>query len=89
MTRPKDEGGLRLQSAKGRNAALLGKLNWRFKVERDALWAKVLRAKYCNSRRSASPNADRLPCSRIWAAMKKGREFSMQVACGWLVGKAS
>ena len=30
VTTPKDRGGLGLQSAKGRNAALLAKLNWRF-----------------------------------------------------------
>ena len=28
VTRPKDEGGLGLQTAKGRNTVLLAKLNW-------------------------------------------------------------
>ena len=88
MTKPKDEDGLGLQIAKGMNVALLGKLNWRFNVERDAPWAKALRAKYCNSRRSASPNADRLPCSHIWAAMKKGREV-FNAGSMWMVGRES
>ena len=88
VTKPKDEDGLGLQIAKGRNVALLGKLNWSFNVERDAPWAKVLRAKYCNSRRSASPNADRLPCSHIWAAMKKGREV-FNAGSMWMVGRES
>ena len=88
MTKPKDEDGLGLQIAKGMNVALLGKLNWRFNVERDAPWAKVLRAKYYNSRRSASPNADRLPCSHIWAAMKKGREV-FNAGSMWMVGRES
>ena len=48
VTRTKDEGGLGLQTAKGRNAALLAKLNWRFNNEEDAPWARVLRTKYCN-----------------------------------------
>ena len=30
VTKPKEEGGLGLQSAKGRNVALHSKLNWRF-----------------------------------------------------------
>ena len=65
VTRTKEEGGLGLQTAKGRNVALLAKLNWRFNNEKEAPWAKVLRAKYCNSRRLISANVDRLPCSRI------------------------
>ena len=47
ITRPKAEGGLGLQSAKGRNIALLSKLNWRFHTESESLWAKVLKNKYC------------------------------------------
>ena len=37
FTRPKDEGGLGLQTAKGRNTALLAKLNWRSHTEDKAL----------------------------------------------------
>ena len=48
VTRFKDERGLRLQTAKGRNTMLLAKLNWRFHNEDKAPWAKVLRMKYCN-----------------------------------------
>lgn len=29
------------------NIALLAKLNWRLATEKEALWAKVLRQKYC------------------------------------------
>ena len=47
VTKPKELGGLSLQSAKGRNTALLAKLNWRFQTKKDSLWAKVLRYKYC------------------------------------------
>ena len=48
VTRPKEEGGLGLQTTKGRNTALLAKLSWRFHTEDKASWAKVLRPKYCN-----------------------------------------
>ena len=34
VTRPRKEGGLGLQSAKGRNTSLLAKLNWRFHSEK-------------------------------------------------------
>ena len=82
VTKPKEEGGLGLQSAKGRNTALLAKLNWRLNVEKEALWARVLRQKCCSQRRISSANADKLPCSQIWKAVKKGRVLSMRAACG-------
>ena len=88
VTKPKEKGGLGLQTAKGRNTALLAKLNWRLYVEKEALWAQVLRKKYCNQRRTSSANADRLPCSQIRKAVKIGRgtfnEGSM-----WTVGRDS
>ena len=54
VTKPKDLGGLGLQAAKGRNTALLAKLNWRFHLESDALWVPVLKKKYCTKRRIGS-----------------------------------
>ena len=48
VTKPKELGGLGLQSVKGWNIALLAKLNWRFHTENYAPWAKVLKYKYCN-----------------------------------------
>ncbi|XP_065629558.1 uncharacterized protein LOC112003977 [Quercus suber] len=41
VTKAKEKGGLGIQLAKGRNQALLAKLNWRFRMENDALWAKA------------------------------------------------
>ena len=88
VTKPKEVGGLGLQNAKGRNTALLAKLNWRVNVEKEALWAQVLRHKYCNQRRISSANADKLPCLQIWKAIKKGKgtfnEGSM-----WMIGRDS
>ena len=49
MTKAKEKAGLGIQSARGRNQALLAKLNGRFWMENDALWEKVLRSKYCTS----------------------------------------
>ena len=63
VTKPKEEGGLGLQEAKGRNIALLAKLNWRFHTEDGALWVQVLKRKYCSNRRLNAVNMDKLPCS--------------------------
>ena len=40
VTKSKSEGGLGLQTAKGRNVALLAKLNWRLHTERESPWAR-------------------------------------------------
>ena len=60
VRKSKEEGGLGLQTAKGRNVALLSKLNWRFHTEGEAPY--VLKMKYCNHRWRAAANADKLPC---------------------------
>ena len=63
-----------MQAAKGRNTDLLAKLNWRLHTERDALWAQVLWQNYHNNKRLNASNLDRLPCSQVWIAIKRGRE---------------
>ena len=63
MTKPKKDGGLGLQIARGRNIAMLAKLNWRLNTEKAAPWSKVLQAKYYNSRRLNAANVDKLPYS--------------------------
>ena len=85
VTKPKDEGGLGLKTAKGRNVA---KLNWRLCTEKDAPWAQVLRSKFYTSRRGNSINANRLPCSRIWTAIQKGREVLTKGSM-WMIGRDS
>jgi len=37
VTKLKEEGGLGIQSARGRNLALLTKINWRFQIEGESL----------------------------------------------------
>ena len=88
VMRAKDEGGLRLQTVKERNIALLAKLNWRLNTEKETPWAKVLKAKYCNCRRVYTPNANRLPYSCVWAAIKQGREVFTKGSI-WMVGRDS
>ena len=88
MIKSKEEGGLGLQSAKGKNITLLSKLNWRFYNEKKAPWARVLNLKYCIQRRRGATNANRLSCSHIRAAMKKGMD-TFNRGSRWLVGMDS
>ena len=88
VAKPKKAGGLGLQTTKGRNSVLLAKLNWRFHTEPEANWALVLKRKYCSHRRITSRNLDKLPCSRVWLAMKKGKEV-FQKGIKWTIGKDS
>ena len=68
ITRPKKEGGLGLAAAKPKNFALLAKLNLRMHKENDSPWAKMLRTKYSNSRRT-----------RTWSTVKKGKEVHTMI----------
>lgn len=88
VTKPKDEGGLGLQTTKGKNVFLLTKLNWRLSTKKEALWAKVLRQKYCNYLRERAINADKLPCSQTWATIKRGREVFSKGSM-WMVSRGS
>ncbi|KAL0012521.1 hypothetical protein SO802_007629 [Lithocarpus litseifolius] len=88
VTKAKAQGGLGIQSARGRNQALLAKLNWRFRTEKDALWAKVLRSKYCNSRRLHARAKDKLHFFRVWKAIQKGSEV-FHKGIRWIPGHNS
>ena len=47
IIKSKEEGGLGIKAARGKNIAFLEKLNWRMFQEKDSLWAKVILNKYC------------------------------------------
>ena len=72
IIRPKDEGGLGIQSARAKNIALLAKLNWRIYQEKEAIWARILLNKYCSNSRRRAANPDGLPSSPNWFAIKLG-----------------
>ena len=88
VTNPKDVGRLSIQAAKGRNTALLAKLNWRFYTERESQWDKVLRLKYCTNQYLNSRNEVSLPCSCTWRSMKKG-ETIFKKGITWVPGYES
>lgn len=88
VIRPKTEGGLGIQSAKGRNMAYLAKLNWRFHEEKESFWAQVLSKKYLTQRRLGSNNAKTLPSTRTWKAMTKGLNI-FKKSTRWSLGRDS
>lgn len=77
-----------MQSAKGKNIALISKLNWRFHTEREAPWFQDLNMKYCNQRRRIAANANHLSYSPIWAEMKKGMD-TFNKGSRWMVKRDS
>ncbi|XP_065616028.1 uncharacterized protein LOC136061748 [Quercus suber] len=87
ITKAKEEGGLSIHSAKGRNLSLLAKLNWRFHTE-EALWANVLKSKYCTRRRLTARNPNKLPKSNVWAAISKGEKI-FEKGTKWILGRES
>ena len=88
VTKSKEEGGLGLQTAKGRNTSLLAKLNWRFQTEGDSLCAKVIKSKYCSQQRLRSRNSDKLSCSQVWVGMRKAKTV-FQNGTRWFPGRES
>ena len=88
VTRPKIKGELSLHTTKGRNLSLLAKLNWQFHSEKDSLWSKALRSKYCNRQRLNAKNPAKLPCSNVWLAMKKCEDI-FRKGTRWVVGRNS
>ena len=69
-------GGLGLQADKPKNLALLSKLNWRLKVQKDMPWFLVVII--------GTPN---LPCSRTWTAIKKDQSVFIK-GTKWMFGSS-
>lgn len=72
LIKSKEEGGLGIQASRGKNIALLAKLNWRMFQEKEVLWAKVILNKYCSASRRRAHNPDKLASSPNWQAIKLG-----------------
>ena len=74
-----------------RNLALLAKLNWRFHIENQSTWARVLAHKYGNRSRVRLVSRFSLQkeaYSTTWAALKKG-EGIFNRSTKWIAGKDS
>ncbi|GKV28721.1 hypothetical protein SLEP1_g37737 [Rubroshorea leprosula] len=70
VCRNKKEGGLGVKDLDRFNLALLGKWRWRLVVEKDALWNKVVEAKYgVHRRRDWVGKEVKSNCSSWWKAL--------------------
>lgn len=66
VTKPKVEGGLGIRPMRKTNAAFLAKLGWRVLAEKDTLWSRVMRAKYCDNRCDVDMFQARADASNAW-----------------------
>ena len=57
-------------------------------MEKDALWSKVLKSKYCIRQRLNATNPTKLPCSRVWSRMREGEDI-FRKGVSWVVGRDS
>ena len=85
VTKERKEGGLGLKKMRQLNSAFLMKLSWRFVTEPNALWARVIRAKYCKNQDWGLIAARRNSCSNAWRGMMETLEWTKR-GVGVVVG---
>ena len=78
ITKTKDEGGLGFRSMGHSNSAFLTKLRWRLLTEKEKLWSKVLRAKYCNSKCDVDMFKQKQDVSNSWKGILDNVNFLQQ-----------
>lgn len=66
LQKPQGQGGLAIPSSRQANVAFMTKLGWRLLVEPNALWARVLRAKYCRGRCDIDMFSPKPGMSNVW-----------------------
>lgn len=69
------QGGLAIPSSRQANAAFMTKLGWRNLVEPNALWARVLRAKYCKGRCDIDMFSPKSRMSNVWRGITENAKF--------------
>lgn len=74
IARPRKFGGLGIRSMRHANSAILAKLGWRILQEPNALWARVIRGKYCNNRADVDMFQDSARSSQMWKGILLGAE---------------
>ncbi|OVA05799.1 hypothetical protein BVC80_1385g16 [Macleaya cordata] len=80
----KENGGLGIRLPDLINKALLGKLAWRFIINKDEFWVQFLTAKYLKMQSFWSYHLVSGACSS-WTGIILGREVIRKYTC-WLVG---
>lgn len=84
MTKGKMEGGMGFRDIEKFNQALLAKNVWRFKENPDALWARIIKGIYFQSKEL---NLAKKGChpSCFWSSFLHGRDLVEDNAC-WKLG---
>ena len=85
LQKPHTQGGLAIPSARQANSAFLSKLGWRVLTEPNALWARVLRAKYCHGRCDVDMFVPKVGMSNVWRGITDNAKVlceGIQVAVG-------
>lgn len=66
LQKPRQHGGIGIRSAQQANDAFLTKLGWRVLSEPNALWSRVIRAKYCKGRCDIDMFTSKSGASNVW-----------------------
>ena len=78
VIKDKSSGGLGLRSMRQLNTTFLMKLGWRLNSEPIALWARILKEKYCRGRDMNSLADRRISCSNAWRGILETRDLLNQ-----------
>ncbi|OVA10988.1 Pentatricopeptide repeat [Macleaya cordata] len=84
ISKPKELGGLNLCDMTLVNQALLGKLTWRFLTEPNAIWVRLLKARYLKSD-DFWLHSKPASCSSVWKSIVLMRSHIKDGYC-WLIG---
>lgn len=74
VCKPMNQGGLGIKSLSTISRALLDKWLWRFGVERNALWWKLVEAKYGEDHSWRSSMPERVMGCSLWSGICKGTD---------------
>ena len=86
---PKDLGGLGIGNLDKRNIALLSKWLWRFPLEKEALWHRVIKAKYALLQNNWDPAGFGDSTYRnLWRSIQVAAEQFYQ-RTKWVVGRGN
>ena len=72
VTKNKECGGLGIRSMRHVNSAFMMKLGWRLLTEKESLWSRVLRSKYCNGRCDLDMFQEKANSSNAWRGILNG-----------------
>jgi len=78
ITKSKDYGGLGLRSMRQANTAFSMKLGWRVLTEKDSLWSRILRSKYCKGRCDMNMFQEKTNVSNVWRGILDSANYLRQ-----------